>query len=88
MSRAGSGSVRLGAPRAAEKTVEVFVVEKKILGFYFILGMNGISALGGVIIAASGDVQLGVPSVCTAKPDDRLGCAPAWHREVRGARWI
>ena len=71
MSCAGSGSVCLGVPRAAEKMVEVLVVEKKILGFDFILGMNDISALGGVIIAESGEVQFGVPSVCTAKPEDR-----------------
>ena len=65
MSCPSSGSVRLGAPGTLEKQVEVFVVEKKVLGFDFILGMNGIVALDGVVIVGSGDVRLGVQA-CTA----------------------
>ena len=70
MNCAGSGGVRLGAPGTHEKWVEVFVVEKKTLGFDFILGMNGIAALGGAIIAGSGDVLLGAQSCCAAGPEE------------------
>ena len=68
MSCAGSGSVCLGAPGTEEKQVEVFVVEKKVLGFDFILGMNGIAALGGVTIAGIGDVRIGARTFCALGP--------------------
>ena len=49
----GTGRVRLGVPDFGEVTVDVIVVGKNPLGYRFILGMNGIEALGGRVYSES-----------------------------------
>ena len=55
----GTGSVVLGLPTGGEVLVSALVVDVRPLGFDVILGMNGITALGGVTIA-DGTVSFGV----------------------------
>ena len=49
----GVGRVQLRVCNGDSMVVEVYVVDFKPLGFEFILGVNGISALGGVTISPS-----------------------------------
>ena len=49
----GVGRVQLRACNGGSVVVDVYVVGFKPLGFDFILGINGISALGGVTISPS-----------------------------------
>ena len=49
----GVGSVKLRVCNGSSVVVDVYVVDFKPLGFDFILGINGISALGGVTILPS-----------------------------------
>ena len=46
----GTGRVQLRVQDVGEVSVDVVVVDRSPLGFKFILGMNGITALGGVSI--------------------------------------
>ena len=55
----GAGDVVLGLPGVGDVSVAVLVVDVRPLGFDVILGMNGISALGGVTIA-DGAVRFGL----------------------------
>ena len=48
----------------------MLVVKFRPLNFNFILGMNGIAAVGGVTVKSSHDVQLGQQSVCGATVSD------------------
>ena len=48
----GTGVVRLRLDNGASVDVKVFVVSDKPLGFPFVLGMNGVTALGGVSVNA------------------------------------
>ena len=45
---AGTGKVRIRTSEGAEVDVNVLVVHERPLGFEFILGMNALTALGGV----------------------------------------
>ena len=54
----GAGDVVLGLPGVKDVSVAALVVDARPLGFDVILGMNGISALGGVTIA-DGAVSFG-----------------------------
>ena len=49
----GVGRVKLRVCNGSSVVVDVYVVDVKPLGFEFILGINGISALGGVTILLS-----------------------------------
>ena len=46
----GTGTVQLRVQDVGEVSVDVVVVDRSPLGFKFIMGMNGITALGGVRI--------------------------------------
>ena len=46
----GVGRVKLHVCNGSSVVVDVYVVDFKPLGFDFILGINGISALGGMTI--------------------------------------
>ncbi|KAG0724811.1 hypothetical protein GWK47_039835 [Chionoecetes opilio] len=56
----GTGIVRLQLSGGAFTTVRVSVTAVKPLGFEFILGMDGIKALDGVIVDARNGVRFGV----------------------------
>ncbi|KFD49597.1 hypothetical protein M513_09540 [Trichuris suis] len=64
----GMGEVGLERPDGGRATVEAIVVDAKPLGFDFILGMNGIEALGGVFVSKGPRVSFGPESapVCSA----------------------
>ncbi|KFD46110.1 hypothetical protein M513_13005 [Trichuris suis] len=64
----GSGTAHLRATGGVPVEVRIIVTHVKPLGFDFILGMNGITALGGVIVDDQRRVQLGSRSfvACTA----------------------
>ena len=64
----GAGNVAFGLPGVGEVSVAALVVDVRPLGFDVILGMNGISALGGVTIA-DGAVSFGL--------SQKLACATA-----------
>ena len=72
----GVGRVKLRVGNGSSVVVDVYVVDFKPLGFEFILGINGISALGGVTI---------LPSLATrfesAKTDEQPVCAVATQLE-------
>ena len=55
----GVGRVKLCVGNGSPVVVDVYVVDFKPLGFEFILGINGISALGGVTILPSLATQFG-----------------------------
>ncbi|KFD63395.1 hypothetical protein M514_24416 [Trichuris suis] len=55
----GVGSVKLQLSEGDPVTIEGVIADKKPLGFDVIIGMNGISALGGVTVNAQGQVQFG-----------------------------
>ena len=58
---AGVGSVRVRVRGSGKEAVEVraCVVDFRPLGYDFVLGMNGILALEGVSVSASGEVSFG-----------------------------
>ena len=56
----GVGRVKLRVCNGSSVEVDVYVVDFKPLGFEFILGINGISALGGVTILCSRATRVGV----------------------------
>ena len=58
----GVGRVQLRVSNGDSVVVDVYVVDFKPLGFEFILGVNGISALGGVTISPS--LAIGHLPVC------------------------
>ncbi|KAK4319771.1 hypothetical protein Pmani_009323 [Petrolisthes manimaculis] len=64
----GTGVVCLQLSNGVSTEVKVFVVNTNPLGFPFILGMNGVTALGGVTVSAHRKVRFGVEdiSVCAA----------------------
>ena len=70
--------------------VDVLVVARKPLGFEFILGMNGIRALGGAAVSSGDRVRFGVempvshvaasvtaPGDCVSSDDERAGVSGA-----------
>ncbi|KAK4322347.1 hypothetical protein Pmani_006904 [Petrolisthes manimaculis] len=61
----GSGIVRLQLSSGASVDVDVFVVDTTPLGFGFILGMNGIVALGGVTVNMNRLVKFGKDNTAT-----------------------
>uniref|UniRef100_A0A5S6R5T4 Reverse transcriptase domain-containing protein n=1 Tax=Trichuris muris TaxID=70415 RepID=A0A5S6R5T4_TRIMR len=67
----GISTVRLRPPGGAVVHVQAVMVRSKPFGFEFILGMNGITALGGMIIDDRRHVQLRLknPSLCGAVSD-------------------
>ena len=56
----GTGKVELRVNGASEVSIDVIVVDRHPIGYKFILGMNGIEALGGVSIQSAQRVQFGV----------------------------
>lgn len=64
----GTGTVCLKVATGASVNVNVFVVGSKPLGYSFIVGMNGIMALGRVTVNSRREVQFGVEtaSACAA----------------------
>uniref|UniRef100_A0A5S6QJ61 RNA-directed DNA polymerase n=1 Tax=Trichuris muris TaxID=70415 RepID=A0A5S6QJ61_TRIMR len=64
----GSGTAHLQVTGGVAVEVRIIVTHVNPLGFDFILGMNGITALGGVIVDDQRRVQLGLRSsvACTA----------------------
>ncbi|KFD62504.1 hypothetical protein M514_25354 [Trichuris suis] len=64
----GTGLIRLQPAGRDPIEVEAIVTETELLRFDFILGMNGITALGGVTVVSQRRVQfgLGSPAVCVA----------------------
>ena len=65
----GTGVVHLRLDNGASVDVKVFVVSDKPLGFPFVLGMNGVTAFGGVSVNAHRQVQFGL--------EDAPDCAAA-----------
>ncbi|KFD49045.1 hypothetical protein M513_10093 [Trichuris suis] len=55
----GVGSVKLQLSEGDPVTIEGVIADKKPPGFDVIIGMNGISALGGVTVNVQGQVQFG-----------------------------
>lgn len=53
----GLGSVDVEAPTGRRASVEALIVDQRPLGVDMVLGMSGISALGGVIVQSSDDAQ-------------------------------
>ena len=72
----GVGRVKLRVGNGSPVMVDVYVVDFKPLGFEFILGINCISALGGVTILPSLATRFG-----SAKTDERPVCAVATQLE-------
>ena len=72
----GVGRVKLRVGNGSSVVVDVYVVDFKPLGFEFILGINGISALGGVTILPSLATRFG-----SAKTDEQPVCAVATQLE-------
>ena len=68
----GVGRVQLRVCNGDSVVVDVYVVDFKPLGFEFILGINGISALIGVTIFPSLATRFG-----SAKADEKPVCAGA-----------
>ena len=68
----GDGRVQLRACNGGAVVVDVYVVGFKPLGFDFILGINGISALGGVTISPSLATCFELPET-----DEKPVCASA-----------
>lgn len=64
----GTGTVRLQVSCGAYVDINVIVTTSKPLGFSFLLGMDGIKALGGVTVNAQGKVYFGVEKmpICAA----------------------
>lgn len=69
----GTGQVKLQVHDIGEVKVDVIVVDKNPLGYKFILGMNGIEALGGVFIRNAHNVEFGAIQrpVCGAVSGER-----------------
>ena len=72
----GTGEVSVRLQSGKSVSVAVLVVARKPLGFDFILGMNGVSALGGVTVSSSDRVSFGVEMevagvAAVAAADDR-----------------
>ncbi|KFD50103.1 hypothetical protein M514_09063 [Trichuris suis] len=66
----GVGSVKLQLPEGGPAAVEVVIADKKPLDFDFIIGMNGIPPLGGVMVNAQGQVQFGTEgAIVVARAD-------------------
>ncbi|KAK4310300.1 hypothetical protein Pmani_018119 [Petrolisthes manimaculis] len=63
----GVGHVNVSTHNGISVDIDVLVVKFRPLNFDVILGMNGITAMGGVTVKSSCDVQLGSRSVCGAK---------------------
>ena len=70
----GVGRVQLRVSNGDSVVVDVYVVDFKPLGFEFILGVNGISALGGVTISPSFAMHFG-------SADEKPICAVATQAE-------
>ena len=70
----GVGRVQLRVCNGDSVVVDVYVVDFKPLGFEFILGVNGISALGGVTISSSLAMHFG-------SADEKPICAVATQVE-------
>ena len=70
----GVGRVQLRVCNGDSVVVDVYVVDFKPLGFEFILGVNGISALGGVTISPSLAMHFG-------SADEKPICAVATQVE-------
>ena len=70
----GVGRVQLRVSNGDSVVVDVYVVDFKPLGFEFILGVNGISALGGVTISPSLAMHFG-------SADEKPICAVATQVE-------
>ena len=56
----GTGVVSVRLQSGDLVSVDVLVTTRKPLGFEFILGMNGITALGGVVVRSNSHVSFGV----------------------------
>ena len=76
----GVGSVQLRVCNGDSVVVDVYVVDFKPLGFEFILGVNGISALGGVTIFPSLAMYVG-------SADEKPICAVATQWRKRSV-WV
>ena len=72
----GVGRVKLCVGNVSPVVVDVYVVDFKPLGFEFILGINGISALGGVTILPSLATRFG-----STNTDKQPVCAVATKLE-------
>ena len=68
----GVGQVNVSTRDGISVDIDVLVVKFRPLNFDFVLGMNGIAAVGGVTVKSSCDVQLGPESVCGAMISGRL----------------
>ena len=66
------GRVQLRVCNSDSVVVDVYVVDFKPLGSEFMLGINGISALGGVTLFPSLATRFGI-----AKTDEKPVCAGA-----------
>ncbi|KFD50470.1 hypothetical protein M514_08697 [Trichuris suis] len=55
----GMGSVKLQLLQGGQVPVEAVIADKKPLGFDFIIGINGISPPGDVMVNAQGQVHFG-----------------------------
>ena len=86
----GSGEARVQLQSGESVFVDVLVVARKPLGFEFILGMNGIRALGGATVSSGDRVRFGVemavshvaatvtaPGDCVSSDDERAGVSGA-----------
>lgn len=64
----GTGTVRLQVNDGAYADIDVIVTTVKPLGFSFLLGIDGIKALGGVTIDSQGKAHFGpgIASLCAA----------------------
>ncbi|KFD50239.1 hypothetical protein M514_08867 [Trichuris suis] len=62
-------TVRLQAPKGSQVMVETIGVDKELMGFDFIIGMSGVTALGGVQVNSQGIARLSI--------DDAVACAGA-----------
>ena len=67
----GTGVVEVRSQSGESVSVRVLVVSRKPLGFEFILGMNGVSALGGVTVSAENHVRFGAETTGVAAVAER-----------------
>ena len=73
----GTGVVEVRSQSGDAVSVRVLVVSRKPLGFEFILGMNGVSALGGVAVSAENHVRFGAETIGAAAVTERRAPAAA-----------
>ena len=62
----GYGKIKVEVDRVPSVKIEALVVDKQLLGFDLLLGIDAIKLLGGVYLKESGEARFGGLNRCTA----------------------